>query len=83
MTNDNSHSSEKSPHIQKRDPRTKNFFYSADKAGGPIDPLIQFRGVFNKIFNSESNQNKRNTFVNKNRLSFKALGLYNYPEMET
>ena len=53
--NDNSQSSEKSSLMQKRDPRTKNFFLSPEKIGGPSDPLIQFRGVFNEIFNSESN----------------------------
>ena len=79
--NDNSQSSEKSTLMEKRDPRTKNFFLSPEKIGGPSDPLIQFRGVFNEIFNSESN-NQRDIFVNTKRLSFKALGHYNDPELE-
>lgn len=67
------------PVYEKRDPRTRYFFESPDKVGGPSDPLIQFRGVFNQIFNSESSKFKDARKIDKSKLTFKNIGYINCP----
>lgn len=77
----NSQSSMKSPQKDRRDPRTKYYFDSPDKTGGPVNHLIQFRGVFNQIFNNDPNNLAENN-MDKSKLSFNTLGHYNCPELE-